>query len=140
MILMGHCSLDLKKGKCFPSSDFYHCNKERRDDLIRSPEIVEAVLFVLCVDDLQLGLDAALPKDGTHEEGDEATERLREVRRGDVEVKVGVLGGRVGVGAPPAGSCAREAFIASSLAGSALPTLPFHPRWCLTLSYTQSVL
>ena len=117
---MGHCSLDLKKGKCFPSSDFYHCNKERRDDLIRSPEIVEAVLFVLGVDDLQLGLDAALPEDGTHEEGDEATERLREVRRGDVEVKVGVLGGRVRVGAPPAGSCTGGSVNPSSL-GSALP-------------------
>ena len=120
MILMGHCSLDLKKGKCFPSSAFYHCNKWRRDDLIRSPEIVEAVLFVLGVDDLQLGLDAALPKDGTHEEGDEATERLREVRRGDVEVKVGVLGGRVRVGASPAGSCTGESANPSSL-GSALP-------------------
>ena len=60
---------------------------------------------MLGVDDLQLGLDAALPKDGTHEEGDEATERLREVRRWDVEVKVGVLGSRVGVGASPARSC-----------------------------------
>ena len=107
MILMGHCSLDLKKSKCFPSFAFYHCNKWRRDDLIRSPEIVEAVLFVFGVDDLQLGLDAALREDGTHEEGDEATEGLREVRRGDVEVKVGVLGGRVGVGASPSGSCAR---------------------------------
>ena len=104
---MGHCSLDLKKSKCFPSFAFYHCNKWRRDDLIRSPEIVEAVLFVFGVDDLQLGLDAALREDGTHEEGDEATEGLREVRRGDVEVKVGVLGGRVGVGASPSGSCAR---------------------------------
>ena len=75
---------------------------------------------MLGVDDLQLGLDAALSEDGTHEEGDEATEGLLEVRRGDVEVKVGVLGGRVGVGASPARSCTGESFDASSL-GSALP-------------------
>ena len=86
MTLMGHCSLDL----------------------VRSPKIVEAVLFVLVVDDLQLGLNTALSEDGTHEEGDKATEGIHEVRRGDIEVEVCVLGGCIGVGASSAASCVRR--------------------------------
>lgn len=62
---------------------------------------------MLTVDDLQLGLNTALPEDGTHEEGDKATEGLHEVRRRDIEVEVRVLGGCIGVGAPPAAPCVR---------------------------------
>ena len=62
---------------------------------------------MLTVDDLQLGLNTALSEDGTHEEGDKATEGLHEVRRGDIEVEVCVLGGRISVGASPAASCVR---------------------------------
>lgn len=54
---------------------------------------------MLALNDLQLVLNAALPEDGALEEGDEARQGGLEVDGRDVEVEVGVLGGRVRVGA-----------------------------------------
>ena len=66
--------------------------------LIGPPHVIEAVLFVLALHDLELVLDAALPEDGTLEEGDEALESVLERGGRNIEVEIGVLGGGVSIG------------------------------------------
>ena len=70
-------------------------------NLVCPPDVVVPVLLVLALDDLQLGEDGDLAEERALEEGDEPAEGLLQVRGGDVEVEVGVLGGGVRVGAAP---------------------------------------
>ena len=70
-------------------------------DLVCPPDVVVPVLLVLALYDLQLGENGDLAEERALEEGDEPAEGLLQVRGGDVEVEVGVLGGGVSVGAAP---------------------------------------
>ncbi len=86
-------------------------------DLVCPPDVVVPVLLVLALDDLQLGEDGDLAEERALEEGDEPAEGLLQVRGGDVEVEVGVLGGGVRVGAAPALAWGRK----SEVSGQPFP-------------------